>query len=439
MQDATNTSYVQFFSAFKKDCPIAVQAQIHWTYAADGERRLMEDFQWMVPTEFVFGHGAEERIGNWVAHHNFAKALLIYGKTHAVKSGLVATIHGSLDNAGVEHVDMGGVRPNPEVSFVRNAIQTARDKEIDIVIAIGGGSVIDTCKAVAAGVLYDGDVWDLFKRPEPVAVSRSLPVVSVLTIPAAGSEASDSCVISNDALGLKSALHGDFIRCKAAFMDPELTLSLPAWQTFAGITDMCVHIFERFFSQTGDVPVSDGIALSLLRSIRSAALVLLRDPSNYDARATIMWASTLAHNGICGVGRVEDWASHGMEHELSAAKPEVTHGAGLAVIVPAWMRFVYHENPQRFAQLGREVFGLGPTGSVEADAQAAIDAVQHFFCAIGMPRYLDEFGFTRDDVDALLPSLQLNKGATFGSFKRLSIEDARTIYLSAFKPKACQA
>jgi alcohol dehydrogenase YqhD (iron-dependent ADH family) len=219
-------------------------------------------------------------------------------------------------------------------------------------------------------------------------------------------------------------------------MNPSLTLSLPAWQTFAGITDMCVHIFERLFSQTGDVPVSDGISFSLLRSIRSAALVLLHDPSNYDARSTIMWASTLAHDGLCGVGRDEDWASHGMEHELSAAKPAVTHGAGLAVIVPAWMRYVYRERPERFAQLGREVFGISATGSTKEDALAAIDAVQDFFCTIGMPRYLNEFGFTRDDVDGLLPTLRMNKGDSFGSFKKISIEDARSIYLSAFKPEA---
>lgn len=396
----------------------------------------MENFQWLVPTEFIFGKDTENQVGGWAHEHGYNKALIVFGKSHATKSGLVDKIHASFEGAAVSYIDAGGVRPNPEVEFVRKTTRLAKDEDIDLIVAIGGGSVIDTCKATAAGALYDGDVWDLFKRPDPVEANQALPIVSVLTIPAAGSEASDSCVISNDSLGLKSALHGDYIRCKAAFMNPSLTLSLPAWQTFAGITDMCVHIFERLFSQTGDVPVSDGISFSLLRSIRSAALVLLHDPSNYDARSTIMWASTLAHDGLCGVGRDEDWASHGMEHELSAAKPAVTHGAGLAVIVPAWMRYVYRERPERFAQLGREVFGISATGSTKEDALAAIDAVQDFFCTIGMPRYLNEFGFTRDDVDGLLPTLRMNKGDSFGSFKKISIEDARSIYLSAFKPEA---
>ena len=394
----------------------------------------MEDFQWVSPTEFIFGHQAEEKIGAWASSHAYTKALVVYGQGHVLRSGLLDRIHTALDTAGIGHVDIGNVRPNPEVGLVRKAIDTARETQIDLIIAVGGGSVIDTSKAVAAGVPYEGDVWDFFNKPQATPIAAALPIVCVLTIPAAGSEASDSCVISNDEKGLKTGLHSDLVRCRAAFMNPELTLSLPAWQTFAGITDMMVHIIERLFSTTGDVPVTDGIAFSLLRSIHSAALTLLRDPNTYDARATVMWASTLAHNGLCGIGRTEDWSSHALEHELSAARPDVTHGAGLAVIVPAWLRHTYHMNPARVARLGREVFGVTETGSTAADALTAIDALQNFFCTMGMPRYLDEFGFTPADIDRFLTTLYQNKGDRFGSFKTLDADDARAIYLAAFKP-----
>ena len=226
--------------------------------------------------------------------------------------------------------------------------------------------------------------------------------------------------------------HGDFIRPKAAFMNPEFTLSLPAWQTFSGLTDMCAHIMERYFSASEDVPVTDEISLGILRAIRENALILLDNPDDSDARANIMWASTLAHNGLCGRGRVVDWASHGLEHALSAVKTDVTHGAGLAVIFPAWMRYVYRERPERFVQFGKGLFGLEPTGDTDADALAAIDALQAFFTGLGMPATLDEFGFTADDVDAIMDSLHRSKGDAFGSFKRLSMDDARAIYLSAF-------
>jgi alcohol dehydrogenase YqhD (iron-dependent ADH family) len=216
-------------------------------------------------------------------------------------------------------------------------------------------------------------------------------------------------------------------------MDPELTLGLPPYQTAAGITDMCAHIMERFFSSSEDVPATDGIALSLLRSIRTEGLHVMRDPSDYDARANIMWLGTMAHDGLCACGRTEDWISHGLEHELSAKDPSVTHGAGLAIMFPAWMRYCFAENPRRFVQFGHEVFGLTPTGDDEADARSAIDCLQDFFVSLGMPRYLDELGFVPADVEGMLPTLVANKGETFGSFKRLTADDARKIYLSAFR------
>ena len=392
----------------------------------------MNDFEWMSPTKFIFGHNAEKKVGGWADGEGYKKALVLYGKGHVVRSGLLDTVITSLDEAGVAHVELGGVRPNPEVNLVRQAVELARNEQVDFILGVGGGSVIDTAKACAITVPNDWDVWEFFAHGNPLPKVKALAVASVLTIPAAGSEASNSCVISNDELGLKKGINGDNIRCKAAFMNPDLTLSLPAYQTFAGVTDMMIHIIERAFSASGDVPVTDGIAFSLLRTIRSAALVVLRDPNNYDARASLMWASTLAHNGLCGNGRVGDWSSHGLEHVLSALKTEVTHGAGLAVIVPAWLRHCYRQNPARVARLGAEVFGVAQTGSLQTDALAAIDALQDFFCTIGMPRYLDEFGFVPADVDQLVEGLRTHKGDHVGSFKRMNMDDVRAIYSSAF-------
>jgi alcohol dehydrogenase YqhD (iron-dependent ADH family) len=395
----------------------------------------VRDFEWTSPTRFVFGHDAEEKIGAWARESQLTRAVVVYGKGHVLKSGLLDRVASSLDDSGIAHVELGGVRPNPEVAKVREGVALAKESGADFIVAVGGGSVIDTAKATAAGALYDGDVWDFYQRPNPVKPTCALPIAAVPTIPAAGSESSDSTVIQNDETRTKCSFHADFVRPRVAFMNPELTMSLPAWQTFSGISDMCAHIFERFLSASEDVPVTDNISLSVLRSIRTEALRLRRDPSSYDARASIMWASTLAHNGLCGLGRTEDWASHALEHELSAARPEITHGAGLAVVFPAWMRYVHEENPARFALLGREMFGLVPTGDSKADALCAIDAVQDFFVSLGMPRYLDEFGLTPADVDGLVESLTRTKGESFGNFKRLGAADARAIYLSAFEPR----
>ena len=396
----------------------------------------MLDFEWMSPTEFVFGRNAEGKVGAWIRDHGFKKAMVTYGQGSVVRSGLLDRVKASLDEAGVAYVELGGIRPNPEVSVAREGIRIAKEEGVDILVPVGGGSTIDCSKAIAAGSLYDGDVWDLYDTRVDVKPTRALPLAVVLTIPAAGSEASNSSVLSNDELGLKQGTKGDFNRPRVAFMNPELTETLPPYQTAAGITDMCAHIFERFFSDTCDTPVSDGISIGLLRAIRGAAIRVMDDPCDYDARSELMWAGTLAHNGICARGRNEDWMSHGMEHELSASKPEVTHGAGLAVIFPAWMRHVAHVNPRRFIQLAREVFGLATTGDDMRDAMAAIDCVQDFFTSLGMPRYLDDFGFVPADIEEMIPRFIQIKGGSWpvGGFMPLYEDDVRAIYLSAFKP-----
>ena len=339
------------------------------------------------------------------------------------------------------------MRPNPEVASVREGIALARELEADVVVPVGGGSAMDAAKGVAIGAGYEGDVWDFYLKR--ASIREALPVAAVVTIPASGSEASNSCVISNDAEQLKCGVNSDLIRPVLAFMDPELTFTLPAYQTAAGITDMICHIMERFFSGEPAVPATDNIACGLVRAAMGDAARIMADPEDYEARADVMWVGTLAHNGLagCGLGipglRDGDWSCHGLEHELSALDTRITHGAGLAVIFPAWMRYVWTEHPERFLEFGRQVFGIEPVDA-EADGVevlpeeavrdavlATIDALQDFFAGMGMPRTLGELGVGEDDVEKLIPGLRQNRGELFGTFRKLTLDDARAIYRSA--------
>ena len=408
----------------------------------------MNDFIYYSPTEFVFGRGVEEGVGAKAAARGFKKALLVYGKGSVVRSGLLDRVKASLDAAGVAHVDLAGVRPNPEVASVREGIRMVREQQADLILPVGGGSAIDCAKAVAFGALYDGDVWDFFCGK--AKVERALPIFCVLTIPAAGSEASSSCVISNDELHAKRGTNGDAFRPAVAFMNPEITFTLPPFQTAAGVTDMVAHICERWFSGVGPVPVTDNIAAGLLRALIEAAPRVLEDPEDYDARADIMWAGMLAHNDIAGCGRAlvqggraGGWESHGLEHEMSAFDTSITHGAGLAVIMPAWMRYVWREDPSRFLQFALDVFDIEPIDgsdeAVEDAVTAAIDELQAFFVDMGMPKTMGELGLREEDVDAIVETLRATKGDVFGAFKKISMEDAKAIYLSAFADPALPA
>lgn len=386
----------------------------------------MENFEFVSPTQFVFGRGAELKVGRKLAERGAKHVLLHFGGGSAVKSGLIDRIVASLDAEGIAHTSLGGVRPNPEITLVREGVSLCKTEGIDWVLAVGGGSVIDSAKAIANGACIEEDVWELFETKRPNA--SVLPIAVVLTIPAAGSEASKNTVISNDELGMKSGYGNDFQRPKLAFMNPELTFTLPEYQTAAGLTDMYAHLLERFFDDVGAVPVTDNLNLSLMKTIRAEAPRVLTEPDNYDARSNIMWAGMLCHQGYAGCGRHEDWATHGLEHELSALNPAITHGAGLAVMFPAWMEYVYAENPARFAFYGSEVFGLTPTGDTEADALSAIDETRAFFASLGMPTTLEELDVCEEDIEKMIPTLRANKGEAFGSFKKLTMDDARAIY-----------
>lgn len=401
----------------------------------------MNDFVFQSPTRFVFGRGYAARIGGEVAALGAKRVLLVYGGGSVVRTGLLARVTASLEAADVEHVELPGVRPNPEVGLVRTGIELAREKSVDLVLAVGGGSVIDCSKAIAFGVPYQGDVWDFFSHK--AQIGACLPVACVLTIPAAGSEASASCVISNDALNLKKGVNGDVFRPRVAVLDPEVTFTLPQYQTAAGAVDIICHICERFFSGAGAVPVTDNIACGIIRAVIDAATTVTTTPDDYDARATIMWSGTLAHNDLCGCGRAAaptkragGWESHGLEHEISAHRPEVTHGAGLAVILPAWMRYVWRADRERFLAFAKGVFDVEPVDqSDEATQDAityAIDELQRFFVSLGMPRTLADLDLAPAEVDGWLQTLRQNKGERFGELMPLTMEDARAIYLSAF-------
>lgn len=389
----------------------------------------MENFEFVSPTQFVFGRQAEEQVGVKLAEQGASKVLLHFGGQSALKSGLIDRVRASLEACDIDFVELGGVRPNPEITLVREGVALCKAHKVDWVLAVGGGSVIDSAKAIAVGAHYNGDVWDFFETKDQT--KDVLPIAVVLTIPAAGSEASKNTVVSNDELQMKSGYANNAQRPKLAFMNPELTMTLPPFQTAAGLTDMFCHLLERFFDDMGAVPVTDNLCLSLMKTIRAQAPRVLIDPFNYDARANIMWAGMLCHQGLAGVGRHEDWATHGLEHELSALYPEIAHGAGLAVMFPAWMEFVYDANPARFAYYGNEVFGLVPTGDIEADALSAIDETRMFFGSLGMPLTLDELGVEEGDIEKMIPTLRENKGEVFGSFKKLTMDDAREIYRSA--------
>lgn len=409
----------------------------------------MNDFMFHLPTRFVFGRGITDRVGAELAASGYRHALVVYGQGSVVRTGTLARVLATLDAEGIAHTELSGVRPNPEVGLVRRGVGVARSCGADLVLAVGGGSVIDTAKAVALGVPYQGDVWDLCSGAVPPVAEGKLPVACVLTIPAAGSESSASAVISNDELCIKRGLTTELHRPVIAFMDPELTFTLPPYQTAAGVTDMIAHVMERYFSGVGPVPVTDNIACGLIRALMEEAPRALENPEDYDARANIMWAGTLAHNDIAGLGRSTSptsraggWESHGLEHELSAHHTQITHGAGLAVVFPAWMRYVWRSAPGRFLSFGRDVFGIEPVDA-EADGvdvtpeesvadavTATIDELQAFFVSMGMPRTLGELGVTADDIPAMLETLEQNKGAVFGEFQRLTMDDARAIYES---------
>lgn len=385
----------------------------------------MDNFTFCSPTRYVFGHGVEARTGELVREMGCRKVLVVYGGGSARRSGLLGRVEESLTAAGVEFVEMGGVQPNPTDPLVREGIEIVRREGVDGLLPVGGGSVIDTAKAIAAGALYDGDVWDFFCGK--AVVEKALPIGVVLTIPAAGSEGSGNSVITRDSDKRKISIRTDYwLRPKFAVMNPELTFTLPPEQTAAGVADMMAHIMERYFTPTEGVETTDRVGEGVLKAIITEAPQVIADPEDYDARANIMWAGTLAHNGVCGCGRREDWASHGLEHELSALYG-VTHGAGLAVMFPAWMEYVSSRRPAKIAQFARRVFDVKEDNDLRA-ALEGVSRLRAFFRSLGLPVTIAELGVPAPDYDTLVRRFHENKGTPAGTYLPLYPEDTRAIY-----------
>ena len=380
----------------------------------------MLNFNYCNPTCILFGRDEHKKLGEALKKENIGKVLIVYGGGSALKNGTVSAVQASLEEVGIEYFTIGGVRANPTLDFAAKVKKIAVDSQVDALLAIGGGSVIDTCKVAAAWAKYDGDAWDFFTKG--VAITDAIPVACVLTIPAAGSEQSIRMVINHN--GLKLGTASEKIRPLISVVNPELFFTLPENQIAAGVVDMISHIFERYFTNTEHVEFVSGQAEAAIRTAMEMGPKLLENHSDYDAWCQVAMVGSWAHNGYYGLGQVEDWACHAMEHELSAFDPAITHGAGLAVITPAWLRYVAEVNPARMQRFAKNVMGV-------ETLEEGIAKLQAFYAAMKMPTKLSDFGLTQEALEACAASACARTG-TIGQFKKLTSEDVLAIYKSVF-------
>ena len=392
----------------------------------------MNDFTYFAPTKVVFGKGAEGQVGKLCKEQGATKVLVHFGGGSAKRSGLLDRVCAALEEEGLPYVTLGGVVPNPRLSLVYEGIELCRREGVDFLLAVGGGSVIDSCKAIGYGLANDFDVWELFDKKR--AAAGCAPVGAVLTIAAAGSEMSDSTVITKDEGELKRGYNSNYCRCKFAVLNPELTYTLPEYQTACGVTDIMMHIMERYFVNVETMTVTDTMAEAVIRDVLRYGKAALEDPRDYRARAEIMWAGSLAHNGLlCAGGPNGDWASHQIEMELSGMFG-VAHGAGLAAIWGSWARYVLDAKPQRFAQFAHRIFDLPQTGDPTVDGLRGIEAMEDYFRSIRMPVNLRELGvgeLTEEQIDELAEKCTYFGRRTIGQFKVLGKEDIKAIYRMA--------
>ncbi len=392
----------------------------------------MFDFEYYAPTRVIFGRGAEARTGQLLKELSVSRVLIHYGGGSVVRSGLLDRVTASLDEAGVVHTQLGGVVPNPRLSKVREGAELARRFGAELILAVGGGSVIDSSKAIGYALADpDHDVWDLYCGKRKAI--GCFPVACVLTIAAAGSEMSNSSVITNEETGEKRGYRDNKCRVKVAVMNPELTVTLPDYQTAAGCTDIMMHTIERYFTQGGNMELTDRIAEGLLRTVMKSALILRDDPANYEARAEVMWAGSLSHNDLTGLGaNGMDFVSHGLEHELGGMF-DVTHGAGLSAVWPSWARYVYKDCLPRFVQFAVNVMDVAPKATDEETALAGIAALENFFRSIHMPVTLKELGVepTEEQILSMAASCARGAGGKKGTAKVLYEADMAAIYRMA--------
>ena len=402
----------------------------------------MKDFNFYAPTRVVFGRESEERLPQLIQQYGGGKVLVHYGGGSAKRSGLLDKVFKMLSEAGISYVELGGVVPNPLLSKVQEGIDLCRREHVNFILAVGGGSVIDSSKAIGYGVGYPGDVWDFWNGK--AVPQECLPIGVMLTIPAAGSEMSSSCVITKDEGMIKRGVNSDICRCKFAIMNPERTYTLPAYQTAAGATDIMMHTMERYFSKYEDALLTDALAEALLRQVIASTPVVLADPENYEHRAAIMWASSLSHNDLMECGTEKDFASHRLEHELSGLFG-VTHGAGLAAIWGSWARYVMDKHLSRFVKFAVNVMGIAVPATdvalIAADAEAqkavalrGVEAIERFFKSIGMPTSIPELisrPATDEEIREMVRKCSRDYTITLGAMEVLNAKDMAAIYQMA--------
>ncbi|MDO4867592.1 MAG: iron-containing alcohol dehydrogenase [Clostridia bacterium] len=387
----------------------------------------MDNFAFYAPTYFAFGKDAEAQTGTLVKRFGGTKVLIHYGGGSVVRSGLLGRVKASLEAEGIDYVELGGVKPNPRSGLVYEGIDLCRREGVDFVLAVGGGSTIDSSKAIAAGVVYEGDFWDFYSGK---LIEKALPVGTILTIAAAGSEGSPDSVITHENGMYKRGATGDAIRPRFSVLNPALTQTLPPYQTACGITDILAHLYERYLTNTREVEVTDRMIEALMLTMIHEGPRVIENPDNYEARANIMWAGMMAHNNSCGVGRSQDWNSHNVEHELSALY-DCAHGAGLAVTMPAVFTYVMHHDVMRFAQVATRVWGCQMDfAHPEVTAKAGIEALRAFLTGLGMPRTLGELGGKEEDIPKLVDVLCNGNGrqGAISGFVTLNETDCAAIY-----------
>lgn len=391
----------------------------------------MNNFEYYTPTKVVFGKGTELEVGTLIKAYGCKKVLIHYGGGSVKRSGLLDRVCQSLEASGITYITLGGVVPNPHLSLVYEGIELCKKEGVDFILAVGGGSAIDSAKAIGYGVTNPGDVWDFYDKKREA--EACLPIGTVLTIAAAGSEMSDSSVITKEEGWIKRGYNSNFCRPKFSIMNPELTMTLPEYQTMSGCVDIMMHTMERYLNRADNMELTDGISEHLLRTVMKNAKILLSEPQNYEARAEVMWAGSLSHNGLTGCGTGGgDWATHQIEHELGGMF-DVAHGAGLAAVWGSWARYVVSERPERFAQLAINVMGVEASGSDMETALKGIEAMENFYRSINMPTSLKELGVepTEDQLKEMAEKCSWWGGRMIGCVKVLDGEDIWQIYQDA--------
>lgn len=391
----------------------------------------MENFEYYAPTKVVFGKETETKVGELVAQQGCKKVLVHYGSGSVKRSGLLDRVFASLDEKGIHYVELGGVVPNPRLSLVYKGIDLCKEEGVDFILAVGGGSVIDSAKAIGYGVVNEGDVWDFYEKKREA--TACLPIGVVLTIAAAGSEMSNSSVITNENGWLKRGCNFNCCRAKFAVMNPELTMTLPKYQTASGCTDIMMHTMERYFNQSENMELTDGISEHLIRTVMKNAKILMDEPENYEARAEVMWAGSLSHNGLTGCGTDGgDWSCHQLEHELGGMF-DVAHGAGLAAVWGSWARYVMDARPERFTQFATRVMGVSPMQTVKETALRGIEAMEAFYRELEMPTSIQDLGIsvTEEQCCELAEKCSHFGKRTIGVVKKLDKNDMYQIYINA--------